>query len=126
MKYVENLKETGNYEKNIEMLESDIYILTELFQEEIQYYIYYETQNLEAIRQSLDEQVAKVILTMIVALTSIIIASVLVNILVTDSITKPIRMLCSKTAMVAKGDFTTRTTCDNQMNWLFCPTGLTI
>ncbi|HHT87912.1 MAG TPA: sensor histidine kinase [Clostridiales bacterium] len=109
----ENLKETGNYEKNIEMLESDIYILTELFQEEIQYYIYYETQNLEAIRQSLDEQVAKVILTMIVALTSIIIASVLVNILVTDSITKPIRMLCSKTAMVAKGDFTTRTTCDN-------------
>ena len=49
----ENLKETGNYEKNIEMLESDIYILTELFQEEIQYYIYYETQNLEAIRQSL-------------------------------------------------------------------------
>ena len=52
-------------------------------------------------------------MTMIVALTSIIIASVLVNILVTDSITKPIRMLCSKTAMVAKGDFTTRTTCDN-------------
>ena len=109
----DNLNETGHYEENIEMLETDIYILTELFQEEIQYYIYYETQNFEAIRQSLDEQVTNVIVTMIVALSAIIIASVLVNILVTDSITKPIRDLCDKTAMVAKGDFTTRASCDN-------------
>lgn len=109
----DNLQRSGHYEENIEMLESDIYILTELFQEEIQYYIYYETQNFEAIRQSLKEQVTNVIVTMIIALSSIIIASILVNILVTDSITKPIRMLCEKTALVAKGDFTTRTSCDN-------------
>lgn len=109
----DNLKQTGHYEENIEMLESDIYILTELFQEEIQYYIYYETQNFEAIRQSLNEQVTNVIVTIVVALASIIVASVLVNILVTDSITKPIRILCDKTAMVAKGDFTARTTCEN-------------
>ncbi len=109
----DNLRQTGHYEENLEMLESDIYILTELFQEEIQYYIYYETQNFEAIRQSLNKQVTNVIVTMIVALSSIIVASVLVNIFVTDSITKPIRTLCDKTAMVAKGDFTTRTSCDN-------------
>ncbi len=110
----DNLMQTGHYEENIAMLESDIYILTELFQEEIQYYIYYETQNFEAIRQSLNEQVTKVIATMIVALGSIIIASFLMNILLTDSITKPIGMLCEKTALVAKGDFTTRTSCENQ------------
>ena len=109
----DNLEETGHYEENIKMLESDIYILTDMFQEEIQYYIYYETQNFEDIRQRLNEQVTNVIVTMIVALASIIIASVLVNIIVTDSITKPIRVLCDKTAMVAKGDFTTRTSCDN-------------
>ncbi len=109
----DNLAQTGHYEENIKMLESDIYILTEMFQEEIQYYIYYETQNFEEIRQSLNEQVTNVIVTMIVALSSIIIASILVNILVTDSITKPIRTLCDKTAMVAKGDFTARTTCEN-------------
>lgn len=109
----DNLKQTGHYEENIEMLESNIYILTELFQEEIQYYIYYETQNLEAIRQSLNEQVTNVIVTITVALSSIIAASILVNILVTDSITKPIRTLCDKTALVAKGDFTARTTCEN-------------
>lgn len=109
----DNLEQTGHYEENIEMLESDIYILTELFQEEIQYYIYYETQNFEALRQSLNEQVTNVILTMILALSAIIIASVLVNILVTDSITKPIRIMCDKTALVAKGDFTARTSFDN-------------
>ncbi len=108
-----NLEQTGHYEENIKMLESDIYILTEMFQEEIQYYIYYETQNFEDIRQILNEQVTNVIVIMIVALSSIIIASIFVNILVTESITKPIRTLCDKTAMVAKGDFTTRTTCEN-------------
>ena len=95
----DNLNQPGHYEKNIGMLESDIYILTEMFQEEIQYYIYYETQNFEEIRQGLNEQVTNVIVTMIVALSSIIVASVIVNIRVTDSITKPIRMLCDKTAM---------------------------
>jgi Predicted signal transduction protein with a C-terminal ATPase domain len=108
-----NVGKSGHYEENIAMLESDIYILTELFQEEIQYYIYYETKNFEAIRKGLNDQVAKVMTTMIVALASIIIASFLMNVLLTDSITKPIRMLCEKTALVAKGDFTTRTSCDN-------------
>lgn len=110
----DNLEHPGHYEENIAMLESDIYILTELFQEEIQYYIYYETQNFETIRQSLNEQVTRVILTMVIALTSIIIASFLMNVILTDSITKPIKMLCEKTTLVAKGDFTTRTSCENQ------------
>lgn len=109
----ENLEQNGRYEKNMEMLESDIYILTELFQEEIQNYIYYETQNFEAIRQSMNEQVSKVILSMTIALASIIIASLIMNVILTDSITRPIQMLCEKTAIIAKGDFTTRTECDN-------------
>ncbi len=109
----DNLRYPGYYEKNLEMLESDIYILTEMFQEEIQYYVYYETQNFEEIRQALNEQVTNVIVTMMVALSSIIVASILVNIRLTDSITKPIRMLVEKTALVAKGDFTTRTVCEN-------------
>ncbi len=109
----DNLNQTGHYEENIKMLESDIYILTDMFQEEIQYYLYYETRNFEDIRQSLNEQVTNAIVMMIVALSFIFIASILVNILVTESITKPIRTLCEKTAMVARGDFTTRTTCEN-------------
>lgn len=109
-----NLETSGNYEKNMAMLESDIYILTELFQEEIQYYIYYESKNFETIRQHMNEQVTKVILTMIIALGAIIVASLLMNVLLTDTITKPISTLCEKTALVAKGDFGARSICDNQ------------
>lgn len=108
-----NQKEPGHYEQNMEILESDVYMLDDLFQEEVQYYIYYETQDFEAIRQLMNKQVTNLILTMIMALSAIIVASVLVNILVTDSITKPIRILCGKTALVAKGDFTTRTSFRN-------------
>ena len=43
--------------KNIYMLESNIYQLTDLLQEEIQYYIYYESANMESVRQELDDQV---------------------------------------------------------------------
>jgi len=110
----ENLSKSGHYEENLEMLESDIYILTELLQEEIQYYIYYESQNFEAIRQSLNEQVADVIITMVMALSAIIIASFVINRIVTQSITGSISQLCEKTALVAKGDFSARAHCESQ------------
>lgn len=110
----ENLSKSGHYEENLEMLESDIYILTELLQEEIQYYIYYESQNFEAIRQNLNEQVADVILTMVMALSALIIAAFVINRIITQSITASIHQLCEKTALVAKGDFSARTHCDSQ------------
>ena len=41
---------SGAYEKNMERLDANIRILTELIQEQIQKYIYYETTNLEVLR----------------------------------------------------------------------------
>ena len=41
----------GMYDRNLERLDMDIRILTELIQEQIQNYIYYETTNLENMRQ---------------------------------------------------------------------------
>jgi len=40
-----NQETEGQYEKNIDMLYNDIYILTELVQDDIQYYIYYQTKS---------------------------------------------------------------------------------
>lgn len=37
----DNLEEGNRYDENIEMLDNNIYILTELIQDDIQYYIYY-------------------------------------------------------------------------------------
>lgn len=41
---------SGYYDKNMERLDLDIRVLTELIQEQIQEYIYYETTNLETLR----------------------------------------------------------------------------
>ena len=38
---------TGLYETNMERLDLNIRVLTEAIQEQIQYYIYYETTNME-------------------------------------------------------------------------------
>lgn len=110
----DNLDTGVKYEENISILESDIYILTELLQEEIQYYIYYESQNFEAIRKYLNEKVTNDILIMFISLGTIIIMSILANIIISKSITKPISQLCEKTAMIAKGDFTARAVCENK------------
>ena len=64
----DSIQEGGNYDENIYMLESNIYQLTDLLQEEIQYYIYYESANMERVRQELDDQVGGSITVGILAL----------------------------------------------------------
>ena len=49
----ENLEEGGHYNENIEMLDNNIYILTELINDDIQYYIYYQTRSIDEVRNSL-------------------------------------------------------------------------
>ena len=41
---------SGSYETNMESLDLNIRVLTELIQEQIQYYIYYESMNMEDLR----------------------------------------------------------------------------
>ena len=77
---VETTSSDGQYDDNIERLDNNIYVLTELIQDDIQYYIYYQTQNMEEV-------------------TAVLIAS---------GIIKPVRELYHATQKVAKGDFTAR------------------
>ena len=39
-----NVQQGGRYDENMEMLDNNIYILTELIQDDIQYYIHYQTR----------------------------------------------------------------------------------
>ena len=52
---------SGSYETNMERLDLDIRVLTELIQEQIQYYIYYETMNLEELRGGIRSDVERAI-----------------------------------------------------------------
>ena len=52
---------TGLYETNMERLDLNIRVLTELIQEQIQYYIYYETTNMEELRMGIRADVESAI-----------------------------------------------------------------
>ena len=98
----------GQYEKNIDMLYNDIYILTELIQDDIQYYIYYQTKNIEQLKIQLNQEVEHVIIVSILLGGCIVVAVILIASAILNSITKPIQELCRITSQIAEGNFSDR------------------
>lgn len=105
-----NLDEGNQYDENIEMLDNNIYILTELIQDDIQYYIYYQTMSIENLKISLNEQVESFIALFAGIGFSIVVIVVMVTAYVLNSITKPVHELSEATKKIAGGDFSTRVT----------------
>lgn len=54
---VQNIHVGGTYDINIKELDDNIYILTELIQDDIQYYIYYQTESMEKVTDTLNTQI---------------------------------------------------------------------
>ncbi|WP_236354889.1 sensor histidine kinase [Konateibacter massiliensis] len=103
-----NLSQKGKYDENIYLLDKSIYILSEIIQEHIQLYIYYEASNFETIRNELSMQQDNAVRISLCAFAIILTSSVLVSMVIVKSVTKPIKELCDTTELVARGDFTTR------------------
>lgn len=109
-----NLEEGKPYEENLEMLDDNIYILTELIQDDIQYYIYYQTKSIENLTMQLNKQVSSFIFLMVIIEVLIVAVVVTVTVFVLNSITKPIGNLCKVTDQISEGDFTVRTNVDTR------------
>lgn len=103
-----NLEEGGHYDENMEMLDNNIYILTELIQDDIQYYIYYQTQSIEELKVQLNSQVESFITLSILVLLLVVTGVLVTAILISNSITKPVYELCGVTEQLSKGDFSVR------------------
>ena len=103
-----NLQESGHYDENIEMLDNNIYILTELIQDDIQYYIYYQTQSMEMMRASLNQQVFTFIVCMILLLAALTAFVAIIENRISRSISGPILGLSQVTHEIAQGDFSVR------------------
>ncbi len=104
----QNLDEGNRYDENIEMLDNNIYILTELIQDDIQYYIYYQTQSIEELKNSLNEQVATFVAVFAATGFAIVVIAVTATGYVLRSITKPVQELSGAAKKIAGGDFSTR------------------
>lgn len=111
-KRVDDIKESslkgGMYNENIEVLDKNIYILTELIQDDIQYYIYYQTKSMEKITDTLNKQVQEFIFLCSIIIVVLVIAVSVTTWLIASGIRRPIQELYGATVKVAEGDFDAR------------------
>ncbi len=105
-----SVKQTGSYEVNMDRLETDIRIITELVQERITEYISYETQSMSEIREKTIIERKRVIRMAIDIFLFVLAVGGLFSILITRSITRPIRKLCTAAEEIGQGHFDTRIT----------------
>lgn len=103
-----SVEQGGRYDENVEMLDNNIYILTELIQDDIQYYIYYQTKSIEQLSEQLNEQVSSFVVLSIVVVGVILTVVVVITSFVLKSITAPLDKLCRTTERISKGDFGVR------------------
>ena len=106
-------KVSGFYDKNMERLDLDIRVLTELIQEQIQEYIYYETTNLEVLREGIRSDVDRTLRMTSIIFLLILVSAFLISQKLMQGIMVPIGRLCEVTRKAAGGDFTVRAKEDN-------------
>ncbi|MCR4989315.1 MAG: sensor histidine kinase [Lachnospiraceae bacterium] len=108
----ENLQGEDKYGENMTMLDEDIYILTDLIQEDLQYFIYYQTRSIERIQENLKLRLLRFIIFWAVLSSLIVIFVVLTAVSIVKGITKPIKELCEVTEKIAGGDFASKANID--------------
>ncbi len=100
---------TGSYESNMEKLDNDIRIITELIQERISEYLFYEAGSMEQIRTNLIASRNRLIRAAIAMLAVMIPLMIILVVSITRSITQPVRSLCDAAEQIGQGHFDTRT-----------------
>ena len=100
-----NLDEGGHYDTNVQMLDSDIYILTDLIQDDLQHFVMYQTEDIESIREELHHKVTFFIIFWAAIVVVIVTFVVIMAIYMVRNITKPLDELVEATGKIADGDF---------------------
>lgn len=111
---MENIRIGGRYDENIRELDNNIYILTELIQDNIQHYIYYQTRSMEQTTADLNHQITSFIVvcgSLLLALACMAVAAAFV---ITSGILRPVGELYEATKRVAAGDLDARARVDSK------------
>lgn len=103
-----NVEAGERYDENMELLDNNVYILTELIQDDIQYYIYYQTKSIEDLTDQLNEQISTFLVLCAWLIGAAVVLVMIIFSLVLKSITNPLERLCKVTERIAKGEFTVR------------------
>ncbi|HJA32815.1 MAG TPA: sensor histidine kinase [Candidatus Mediterraneibacter merdigallinarum] len=111
---MESTRSGGTYDDNIEYLENNIYVLTELIQDDIQYYIYYQTQNMEKVTDELNIQIRSFMVACVLVFAVLLIGVTIAALFITSGIVRPLKELNRATKKLAEGDFSARAEVDSK------------
>lgn len=104
-----NLEDNGsNYNENISMLDTDIYILTELIQEDIQYYLFYQTRSMGMVTDSIQKRIDQFIRLTCILVMLMIVVIVVETIYTVSKLLYPVEILYQAFGKIAEGEFDTR------------------
>ena len=106
---VDSISAGGRYNENIEKLDNNIYILTELIQDDIQYYIYYQTRYMDKVTDTLQDQIGRFMVVCSVLIIVVAVSAVMI----VSGIIQPISQLNQATEKIAQGDFNARAQADS-------------
>ena len=98
-----NVEAGERYDENMELLDNNVYILTELIQDDIQYYIYYQTKSIEDLTDQLNEQISTFLVLCAWLIGAAVVLVMIIFSLVLKSITNPLERLCKVTERIEIG-----------------------
>lgn len=104
----QNLIEGNKYEENLEIWENDVQIVTDLLQDTIFQYIYYEISDLQHLSTEYRNIFVGTIRFIVISSACIFALLLFLSYYIPLSITRPIRKLSEVTDQVAKGDLSVR------------------
>ena len=99
------VKQSGSYDENMTSLDNDVRILTELIQEKVSGYIYYESANMEEMRIQIDSRRNRIIQVSIGILVLVLLLSIVISIEISRSITRPVEQLVDASEKLGAGEF---------------------
>ena len=111
---VDSISAGGRYNENIEKLDNNIYILTELIQDDSQYYIYYQTRYMDKVTDTLQDQIRRFMVVCSVLIGVLIIVVAVSAVMIVSGIIQPISQLNQATEKIAQGDFNARAQADSE------------
>ena len=101
----QRVKEKGHYDENMEFLELNVYILTELITEQVHEYVYYEAAYLELVRQKLIDTVILMVCLTILCYIIITLRLRWISKSIEKSVLTPITEMSRATKEIGKGEF---------------------
>lgn len=109
----ESLETDGRYLQNIEKLDNTVYILTELIQDDIQNYIYYQIKDMDRINKALNQEIRRFFRVCVVGVLVVCLIVLVLTVLLTSNFLKPVKELYLATEQIAKGNFSARAVVDS-------------